>query len=246
LFTLCSVVEKCKVKIERMSPAAINRRSRSQPLHLPKFPVSVIGTIQPDRIAEAISGADDGMAARFLYVWPESPKYTPLMDRLTPSDDDALDMLQHIAAVARTPQAPLTLRFDDEAVFAFDHFLRGLHDEMRDRDGLEAGWLGKGPGTVARLAAILSLLAWSTTARMEPPEIVAQTTAQDAVSLWRTYFRPHALAVFNQTGSTDRDRLARRAVRWLRATGATEVSREQIRTEAMGSDLSPENSASFG
>ena len=218
----------------------VNRRSRNQPLHLPKFPVSVIGTIQPDRIAEAISGADDGMAARFLYVWPEAPEYTPLMDRLTPSDDDALDMLQQIARVARTPQAPLTLRFDDQAILAFDHFLRGLHAETRDRDGLEAGWLGKGPGTVARLAAILALLAWSTNAHIEAPEIVQQTTAQDAVTLWRTYFQPHALAVFGQSGSNDRDRLARRAVRWLRTTGATEVSREQIRTEATGGSVDAE------
>jgi hypothetical protein len=46
--------------------------------------------------------------------------------------------------------------------------------------------------------------------------------------------------VFGQSGSNDRDRLARRAVRWLRTTGATEVSREQIRTEAMGSTVDAE------
>jgi hypothetical protein len=217
----------------------VNRRSRAQPLHLAKFPVSVIGTIQPDRVAEALSGTDDGMAARFLYVWPEPTDYMALMDRHVPSDDDALDMLQHIAAVARSPQAPLVLRFDTEAIIALDHFLRGLHAETRDKDGLEGGWLGKGPGTVARLAGILTLLAWSTTPRVEAPELVAQPIAQDAISLWQSYFRPHALAVFNQAGSNDRDRNARRVVRWLRTTGAavTEVGREVIRTEAMGSTV---------
>jgi hypothetical protein len=202
--------------------------------------VSVVGSIQPDRIVEAIRGADDGMAARFLYSWPEATDYVGLMDRHVPSDDDALDMLQHIARVARGPDAPLTLRFDDQAIYSFDHFLRGLHAETRDKDGLEGGWLGKGPGTVARLAAILSLLAWSTTARFEAPEIVAQSTAQDAASLWLTYFRPHAMAVFSHSGNTDRDRLARRVVRWLQTTGATEVRREQIRIEAMGSTIDAE------
>jgi hypothetical protein len=69
---------------------------------------------------------------------------------------------------------------------------------------------------------------------------VQQTTAQDAVTLWRTYFQPHALAVFGQSGSNDRDRLARRAIRWLSTTGATEISREQIRTEAMGGSVDAE------
>lgn len=59
----------------------INRRNRAQPLHLPKFPVSIVGTIQPDRLADAFQGGDDGMAARFLYVWPDAPAYTSLMER---------------------------------------------------------------------------------------------------------------------------------------------------------------------
>lgn len=218
----------------------VNRRSRTQPLHLARFPVSVIGTIQPDRIAEALSGADDGMAARFLYVWPEAPDYTPLMDRLMPSDDDALAMLQLIARTARLPEAPLMLRFETEAVMEFDHFLRRLHAETRDRDGLEAGWLGKGPGTVARLAAILAMLAWSAKGTWETPEVVSQAIARDAVSLWRAYFRPHAMAVFGQAGSNDRDRAARRVVRWILTTGAKEIAREQIRTEAMGDTIDAE------
>ena len=146
----------------------------------------MIGTIQPDRIAELISGADDGMAARFLYAWPEPTDYMPLMDRHVPGDEDALDMLQHIARIAGSAQTPLLLRFDVEAIVEFDHFLRTLHAETRDLDGLEAGWLGKGPGTVARLAAILTLLAWSATAQAEAPQIVPATIVQDAVTLWRT------------------------------------------------------------
>ena len=49
------------------APVTINRRSRLEPLILKRFPVSIVGGIQPDRLAEAIEGADDGMAARFLY-----------------------------------------------------------------------------------------------------------------------------------------------------------------------------------
>jgi hypothetical protein len=61
----------------------VNRRSRAQPLHLAKFPVSVIGTIQPDRVAEALSGADDGMAARYFRAFIARQKSTSGRDRRT-------------------------------------------------------------------------------------------------------------------------------------------------------------------
>jgi hypothetical protein len=219
----------------------VNRRSRAQPLHLPKFPVSIVGTIQPDRIADVLNSSDDGMAARFLYAWPEAPGYTSLMDRRIPRDDDALGMLQYIARCAGSVTAPLILAFERTAVVAFDQFMRDLHGETRDADGLEAGWLGKGPGTVARLAAILTLLDWSAVGSgRTAPTRVAHHTVNDAAALWRGYFRPHALAVFNQAGNTDRDRDARRVIRWLRATCAREVGREQIRTEALSYSVDAE------
>ena len=34
--------------------------------------------MQPDRLKEALAGADDGLAARFVYVWPEQPPILPL------------------------------------------------------------------------------------------------------------------------------------------------------------------------
>lgn len=213
----------------------INRRSRTTPLHLPKFPVSVVGSIQPDRLAEAFQGSDDGMAARFLYAWPDLPKYTSLMDRRIPRDDMALAMLQNIVTVSSAEQ-PLTMSFDGQAIGFFDGFLRGLHDEAERRpsDGLAAGWLGKGRGTVARLAGALTLLDWSENGAQEAPRTVGRETVEAAATLWRDYFRPHAETVFNQAGKTDRDRHARRVVRWLRNTKAREVGRTNVRREALG------------
>jgi hypothetical protein len=40
--------------------------------------VGVIGGFQPDKIARAFAGDEDGMYARFLYVWPLPPDYRPL------------------------------------------------------------------------------------------------------------------------------------------------------------------------
>jgi hypothetical protein len=215
-------------------PITINRRNRGQPLHLKHFPVSIVGTIQPDRIAEAFAGGDDGLAARFLFGWPEGPDYTPLMDRRVPDDGQALVMLQRIAHIVGPADSPLVLPFDAEAVLLFDHFHAGLHREARDAEGLEAGWLGKGPGTVVRLAGVLALLAWSEREPTGlPPQAIDRETVQFAIGLWSHYFKAHARKVFHQAGRSDRDRAARRVVRWLQTTATTELGREQVRREAL-------------
>ncbi len=212
----------------------INRRTRSAPLHLDRFPVSIVGTIQPDRIAEAFAGSDDGMAARFLYAWPDLPDYIPLMQRPVPNDDDALALLQRIASVAGPAERPRQLVFEPRAVDRFDQLLRQIHAESEETDRLEAGWVGKGRGTVARLAAALTLLEWSERPAHSPgPSAITHRTIEQAARLWSDYFRPHARAVFNQAGRADRDRHARRVVRWLRMEDYEEVGREAIRREAL-------------
>ena len=212
----------------------VNRRSRKAPMHLPHFPVSVVGSIQPDRLAEVFQGGDDGMAARFLYAWPEPPKYRSILERQVARDDEALDLLQHIDRAAGSADRPLVLAFDHHAATFFDGFCERLHEDAQLAEGLEAGWLGKGRGTVARLAGLLALLAWSGTGQLEPPTIVDETYVRQAIELWSGYFRPQARAVFTQCGRTDRDRLARRAVKWLRAQAFQLVSREDLRRDALG------------
>jgi hypothetical protein len=61
------------------------------------------------------------------------------------------------------------------------------------------------------------------------------------VDLWERYYRPHAQAVFDRAGPSDRDRQgkhqarqhARRVIGWIRARGAAEISREEVRREAL-------------
>ena len=217
----------------------VNRRSRSQPLHLPKFPVSVVGSIQPDRLAEVFQGSDDGMAARFLYAWPELPEYTSLMDRRIARDDEALAMLQAIAFAAGTPEQPRTLAFDDRALSLFDNFLKLVHKQAADAGdtALEAGWLGKGRGTVARLAGVLTLLRWSENAAEDTPRTIDGDAVKAAAALWGDYFQHHAFTVFNQAGKTDRDRLARRVARWLLGAGINQVSRQDVRRDALAQSV---------
>ena len=131
------------------------------------------------------------------------------------------------------------MTFDTQAVRTFDKFLRGLHEEAASQasDGLQAGWLGKGRGTVARLAGVLTLLDWSENGQQDAPRTIDRDTVEAAATLWRDYFRPHAETVFNQAGKIDRDKHARRVVRWLRTTQAREVGRINLRREALAQSV---------
>ena len=61
-----------------------------------------------------------------------------------------------------------------------------------------------------------------------------------AIRLWREYFWPHARAALRQIGLTDRHADSRRALRWIIVHAKYEVSREEIRREALGQRLDAE------
>jgi hypothetical protein len=54
-----------------------------------------------------------------------------------------------------------------------------------------------------------------------------------AARLWSDYFRPHARALFHRMVPSARDRQMRQVVRWLKTSGQTDVSREEVRCQAL-------------
>ena len=155
-----------------------------------------------------------------------------------------MNALQRIARAVGIPEKPLVLSFEDRAVTAFDRSLELLHPETLRAEGLMAGWLGKGRGTVARLAAVLALLDWTANrpSNALPPTVITTQHLCAAWDLWERYYRPHAQAVFDRAGPADGDcqgkhkarQHARRVVGWIRARGVAEISREEVRREALG------------
>jgi hypothetical protein len=197
------------------------------------LPVSVLGTMRPEHLMAAVSKADAAIVARFLYAWPDPPPYCALSERRHANNDVALDLLRRVRRVARTPVNPLILPLDAEATKAFDSFLARLHRDLGHAEGLEADWMGKGSGTVARLAGILELLAWSGSDSGALPTHVGASAVQAAIELWHDYFRLHAAFVFERGGPDDLLRQARRVVHWLKVNHRGEVSREDIRCHAL-------------
>jgi Protein of unknown function (DUF3987) len=194
---------------------------------------SLLLSLPPERLPElAAIGAEP--LARLLFTWPQAPPYLPLAKRKAAPDREALAALRRLAAVAGTADAPLGLPLDEQAVAPLDAFLARLHGELPGAEGLEQAWLGKGGGTVARLAGCLALLDWSAGVSPGPPNGIARGPVEGAIALWSDYLRPHARAVLHRTVPDDVERRARRVARWLRDRGQPTVSREEVRCEALG------------
>jgi hypothetical protein len=233
-------------------PAALGRKSRRDEskrgpfldtwgaIGLPwgrgdKPAVSIVGSLDPERLDAALEGTGDGLAARFLYVWPGPAPYRSLRALKPTREDEAVNALQRIARAVGTPEKPLVLAFEDQAVTAFDMSLERLHPQTLRAEGLLAGWLGKGRGTVARLAAVLALLDWTANrpSNAPPPAVITAQHLHAAWDLWERYYRPHAQAVFDRAGPSDRNRKVKQVIGWIRAEEATEISREEVRREAL-------------
>jgi hypothetical protein len=207
-----------------------------------RCPMSLLISIRPDRLTAALGKDDprkddDGLAARLIYAWPDPPAFRPIAERRPARDEQALDLLRSISRVVRSPADPLVLALDAAAAKEFDAFLADLHALLQHAEGLEADWLGKGSGTVARLAGILALLAWSGGGAGGAPKMVGGEVMEAAVRLWSDFLRPHARLVFDRAGPSDGERQARRVVRWLKANRPAEVSREDVRRHALGRSL---------
>ena len=198
-----------------------------------RLAVSIVGSLHAERLGAALADANDGLAARFLFAWPRPTPWRRLAEATPAREDEAVTMLHRLAVAVGTPEKPLVLALEEEAVKAFDRFLAGLYDEVRRTEGLLAGWLGRGRGTVPRLAAALALLAWTERPGTRPPRAIGCDRLQAATRLWRDYFRPHARAVFDRGAPTTQERQTRRVIHWLQAHKAREVSREDIRRSAL-------------
>jgi hypothetical protein len=149
--------------------------------------LAIVGGIQPDRLREALSGPDDGLTSRFLYIWPEAALFEPLVGRSDIGASARRDMLAR--AAAKLYGLKMLTDFNDEpvpkciplsaaALILFDDIRHEATEEARAAHGLAAGWHGKTPARALRLALVYELLAWVAGDGPEPREISGDSMAR--------------------------------------------------------------------
>jgi hypothetical protein len=204
--------------------------------------VGVTGGFQPDKLARAFEGDDDGMYARFCFAWPDEPAHMPLSNEVSeiePEIQNALMRLINLPADEDGVFAPRTVDLSAESVSAFETFRTFLAHLKPDLDGREREWAAKGSTHVLRLSGTLAYLDWAMLGGAEPPAIGEQYVAA-AVRLWRDYFWPHSREALRQIGLTEKHANERRALCWMRTKRKPEVSLLDIRREALSRRLDAE------
>jgi hypothetical protein len=216
--------------------------------------VGIIGTFQPDKLARAFAGDEDGMYGRFLYVWPLAPQYRPLSNEACEVEPELLNAL---TALIRLPSedeggvfAAQPIWLSEEAIAEFESFRKWSDKTKHGLDGRERHWFAKGETHVLRIAGVLAYMAWAITlgagsasgvdgitGSLEPQTIDKKFMA-DSIRLWRDFFWLHARAALRQIGLSDRHKDARRVLKWLRAHPEIEaVSVKDVRRDALAQSL---------
>jgi hypothetical protein len=220
----------------------VERQGRP-PVVLDYLLVGVTGSFQPDKLARAFEGDDDGMYARFCFAWPNEPAHMPLSNEVTEIEPDIQNMLTRIINLPSEEDgifAPRTVELSSEALEVFESFRAFVAQIKAELDGREREWVAKGGTHVLRLSGTLAYLDWAMLGGTEPQSIDARYV-EAAIRLWRDYFWPHSRAALRQMGLTEKHTNARQALGWIRANQKAEVSLFDVRRDALGRRLDAED-----
>lgn len=158
-------------------------KKSGQPIEVSYASLSILGGIQPDKLRETFSGADDGFAARFIYVWPAPVPFRSL-DSLR-SDDNGMRAHFLLTAFQRLHGLKMGQSIDGdfkpktiplESTALFDDIRREAMEKARTTQGLAAGWHGKNPARALRLALIIEYLSWAASTDQAEPSIISNAS----------------------------------------------------------------------
>ena len=205
------------------------------PITVEHLLVGVVGGLQPDKLSRSFVGDQDGMYARICFSWPSEPPYRPLTDDAAEIEPELINALLRLIKLpcegdAFAKMVPLSAAARER----FEQLRQFLHARRDALDGREREWWSKIQANVLRLAGTLCFLDWAIKDDGSPePQCVDEVFVSAAARLACEYFWPHSRAALRQIGLSERHANLRRALRWIRATGTTEVSIRDIRRDAM-------------
>jgi hypothetical protein len=220
-------------------PHTVERMGRP-PISIDHLLVGIVGGLQPDKLSRSFKGDLDGMYARVMFAWPPEPGYRPLTNEVSELEPEIVNALTRIVRLEGSGEfAPKTICLTPEATETFEDFRQFVHLGKRTLDGREREWWAKMSAHVLRLAGTLAYLDWAMSSG-EEPTLIDKGFINNAVSLVRDYFWPHSRAALRQIGLNERHANERRVLRWIAAKNRSEVSKKDVRREALAQSLDAE------
>lgn len=215
----------------------IDRKSSPEPITVGFNGVSIIGGIQPQKLADSLlSGrsADDGMSARFLWVWPDRPAF------VRPSSTANLDALE--AALRRLDDldwgrdengdpTAIRLPLDAAAADAFESLQRANRDHGDEAAGMLKSFVGKLDGIALRLALAIELATWAWLGGDEPRS-VSRASVVAVADFIEGYALPMAQRVYGDAALPVVERNAATVAKYIQRTGLTSFNARDLRRAA--------------
>jgi len=228
------------------NPYLVERMSRP-PVSVEHLLVGVVGGLQPDKLSKSFIADMDGMYARILFSWPPEPNYQPLTDDVTEFEPEVINALSRLVSLPCGEEfTPKMVPLSTEARTRFEQLRQFVHRTKIQFDGREREWFAKAPAHVLRLSGTLCFLDWAIKDDGSPePERVDEIFMSAACRLVCDYLWPHSRAALRQIGLSERHANSRRVLRWIKATGKTEVAIKDIRRDALVGALDADQTESL-
>lgn len=166
-------------------------KNNGKPIVVPYSSLAMLGGFQPDKLREALAGSDDGLAARFIYVWPLPAPYLPLSHGNEADSNARTALLLNAAkrlrglSMAMNDKGDLVARIvklTPEAQQMFEDMRRESIMKAQSFKGLEAGWYGKTPSRALRLALTIEYLIWGVSDASKEPTVISGEAMGHALS----------------------------------------------------------------
>jgi hypothetical protein len=199
-------------------PYVVDRVKDTEPIVVPALTIAITGGIQPDRLNTLVlNGDDDGLAARFLYVWPE--RVPPRRPQKAPPTGakTKLAMLRDLEEERDDKGARVAIPFMPAAAAVIQNWRELVAGGETGLAGLFLSWSGKLPGFAVRLATVLEHLYWcgGREGLTSPPQAISERAAASAVVFLEDYATPMARRCFGEAALPQQDRDAIALARWI-------------------------------
>lgn len=221
-------------------PHSVTRKG-SGSIHVKFCGISVLGSIQPDRIADLLGGTNDGLVPRILWAWPEKMPPRRVSARVDMARlETAYQRLEMLGwgSDGEGEQAPIILRLDDGAADLFHAW--EVENAASDGDGgaLYEAFVGKMSGAALRLALVGELTVWAFDGGPEPDR-VSQRSVAAAITWVEDYAKPMAARVYGDAAVPEVDRNAALLARYVRRAGLDRLNLRELRRTPHKSQLKP-------
>jgi hypothetical protein len=193
---------------------AVDRITRAD-LQIKNLSTSIIGGIQPDRLAELHGLTSDGLLQRFLPVLVSSSAF--------PQDVNDSDIVDNYASLIRQLVAlePQKLFLAHDAIQPMEQLLLYLFDLEQSAGGISEpfeGFVGKLPGYAGSLALILALAAEPNRFTKAP---IPAHAVEDAATLIKSFILPHAVEFYGS--NTPAGEQLRSLASWILTNGKDRI-----------------------